>query len=174
MCHLETIVISTPSYRNDNPFIISKRLSGGAEAFSADCTVFDTVCTLAFPLYQTADSRNTPQACKKSLGHIELIARRHLKLIVVPNFFGISKRESFQNFYHIEKWVISKLDSELTVISKRVISNRQPQGIGKPVALRAFLTSFYSFSFSHISKMPCGTALSALASEPFLSHLWRG
>lgn len=59
----------------------------------------------------------------------------------------------------------------MTVISKRVISKRQPQGIGKPVALRAFLTSFYSFSYSHSSKMPCGTALSAVASEPFLSHL---
>ena len=77
-------------------------------------------------------------------------------------------------FWDFETSVISKLDFEMTVISKRVISKRQPQGIVKPAALRAFLTSFYSFSFSRILCMPCGTALSAVASEPFLSHLRRG
>ena len=157
---METIVISTPSFQNESPSSYRRDYLAVQKTFSADCTVFDTDLVFRVLPYQTADSRNTPQACKKSRGHIETTVRRHLEQKVVPNF----------------------LDIEMTIISKRVISNRissiiskrQPQGIERPAALRAFSTSFYSFSFSHIFKMPCGTALSAVASEPFLSHLRRG
>lgn len=46
---------------------------------------------------------------KKWRGHIEATARRHLDEKVIPNFFGISKRVSFQN--SISKWQSSRRES---------------------------------------------------------------
>jgi len=171
MCHLETIVISAPSFRNERPsHHIEQIIRQCRRPFQPTVRCLIQIVRLRFCCIKqwTAGTRRR----REKIGAV--ISKRQSDII--------SNRKSFRTFRDFEERVISKLDSEMTIISKRIISNRissviskrQPQGIGKPAALRAFLTSFYSFSFSHISKMPCGTALSVVASEPFLSHLRRG
>ena len=69
-------------------FVISNRLSDIAATFSADCTMVDTDWSPIYSLYQTADSRNTPQACKKLRGHIEGIIRYNLEMKVISKFLS--------------------------------------------------------------------------------------
>jgi len=93
-------------------------------------------------------------------GHIESTARRHFKLIVVPNFFRYRIDNHIEEI-HIEQSIIYHIEETAA---------RHRKACGVKGIFNVVLLVFF---FPHIQDA-LRTALSALASEPFLSHLRRG